>query len=84
LGGGGAGAVNSSAVAGTAGTANLGGGGGGGSFAGGNGGAGGSGVIILSYPDTYPAATSVTGSPTITASGGFRIYKFTATGSITF
>jgi hypothetical protein len=28
-------------------------------------------------------ATSTTGSPTVTTTGGFRIYTFTATGSIT-
>jgi hypothetical protein len=31
-----------------------------------------------------PAATSTTGSPTVTVTGGYRIYKFTSTGSITF
>jgi hypothetical protein len=46
--------------------------------------AGGSGIVILRYPDTFNAATSTTGSPTISTSGGFRIYKFTASGSITF
>ena len=48
------------------------------------GGAGGSGIVILRYADTKPAATSTTGSPTITTSGGYRIYQFTASGSITF
>ena len=47
-------------------------------------GTGGSGVVILRYPDSYPAATATTGSPTVTVSGGYRIYKFTASGSITF
>jgi hypothetical protein len=32
----------------------------------------------------YPAATSTTGSPTITVAGGYRTYTFTASGSITF
>jgi hypothetical protein len=79
---GGGGAGNSSG-AGTAGTVNTGGGGGASnsSFAGAT---GGSGIVILRYPDTFRAATSTTGSPTITVAGGFRVYKFTASGSITF
>ena len=70
---------------GVAGTANTGGGGGGTQNPGGNaGGTGGSGIVILRYPDTFRAATSTTGSPTITVAGGFRVYQFTASGSITF
>lgn len=70
-------------AAGSAGTANTGGGGGqGGGYSTGK--AGGSGIVIIRYADTYPAATSTTGSPTITVTGGYRIYKFTASGSITF
>ena len=85
--GGGAGTVTGN---GNAATVNLGGGGGGtaGGFAttstGGTGGAGGSGIVILRYADTYDAAASTTGSPTITVAGGYRVYKFTASGSITF
>ena len=45
---------------------------------------GGSGVVIIRYTDTYSLATSTTGSPTITTAGGYRIYKFTASGTITF
>lgn len=64
-----------------AGAANTGGGGGGGGL---NGAAGGSGVVIIKYSDYYPAATSTTGSPTITVADGYRIYQFTASGSVTF
>jgi hypothetical protein len=63
-----------------AGATNTGGGGGGG---GATGAEGGSGVVIIKYADTYQAATSTTGSPTITVAGGYRIYKFTGSGSIT-
>jgi hypothetical protein len=41
-------------------------------------------VVILRYPDVYPAASATTGSPTITVTGGYRYYKFTASGTITF
>jgi hypothetical protein len=40
--------------------------------------------VIIRYPDSFIAATSTTGSPTIATTGGYRIYTFTATGSITF
>jgi hypothetical protein len=36
----------------------------------------------MRYPDSYAAATT-TGSPTVTVSGGYRIYKFTGTGTLT-
>jgi len=45
---------------------------------------GGSGRVILRYSDASPAATAITGSPTITVSGGYRHYDFTSSGSITF
>jgi hypothetical protein len=40
--------------------------------------------VIIRYPDSNPAATATTGSPTVTVTGGYRIYNFTGTGSITF
>ena len=46
-------------------------------------GTGGSGVVILRYPDTYPEATSTTGSPTVTLVGGNRVYRWNSSGSIT-
>jgi hypothetical protein len=60
-----------------------GGGGGGGSNQSGSGSAGGSGVVIIRYPDTFERAASTTGSPTIDTTGGFHIYIFNASGSIT-
>jgi hypothetical protein len=59
------------------GAANTGGGGG-------SGGSGGSGVVILRFPNGYSPATSTTGSPTITVAGGYNIYTWTSSGSITF
>jgi hypothetical protein len=47
-------------------------------------GAGGSGVVVFRTTAATAAATSTTGSPTITVSGGYRIYTFTASGTITF
>jgi hypothetical protein len=40
--------------------------------------------VIIRYADNFPAATSTTGSPTITVTGGYRVYKFTGSGTITF
>jgi hypothetical protein len=42
------------------------------------------GVVIFRYSDQFPAAASTTGSPTITVTGGFRIYQFAVSGSVTF
>jgi hypothetical protein len=40
--------------------------------------------VIIRYVDTYDAASATTGSPTITVAGGYRVYQWTASGSITF
>jgi hypothetical protein len=50
------------------------------------GGNGGSGIVVIRYPDSYAAATSIGGGLTYstTTSGGYRIYTFTAgTGTVT-
>lgn len=75
-GGGGAGGdTGAPAGTGVAGTANTGGGGGGASTNGpsSSGGNGGSGIVVISYPDTYVAAASTTGSPTVSTSGAGSI-----------
>jgi hypothetical protein len=82
-GGGGGGSRNNPAGNGTA---NTGGGGGGGhtsytAFPGG--GDGGSGLVIVRYPDIYPAAT-VNNNATTPAQSGFRVYRWNNSGSITF
>jgi hypothetical protein len=83
---GGAGAPFQSGVnAASGGGVNTGGGGGGGggltSHNTSSGAPGSSGVVVLRYSDTFPVAT-VTGSPTVTVSGGFRTYVFTGSGTI--
>jgi len=84
-GGGGAGRNGGTGTAGGNGDANTGSGGGGGSGnPPANGGAGGSGLVLIRYADTYAAAKSTTGSPSTPISGGYRYYKFTGDGSITF
>jgi hypothetical protein len=57
------------------------GGGGGGSYQS-SPGAGGSGVVIIRYPDSYPLATSAPGA-SVSTTGGYRIYQWTSSGSIT-
>jgi hypothetical protein len=49
-----------------------------------DGGAGGKGIVVIRYSDSYDAAVATTGSPTITVAGGYRVYKFTDSGTITF
>jgi hypothetical protein len=41
-------------------------------------------VVIIRYADTFAAATSTTGSVSVTVAGGYRIYQWTSSGSITF
>ena len=62
------------------------GGGGGGGVSGdaSGGGAGGSGIVIIRYPSYLAPATSTTGSPEMVVSGGWRVYTFVASGTITF
>jgi len=64
------------------GTTNSGGGGGG--WTGTTVGNGGSGIVILRHPTDRPIASNTTGNVTITSNGGFTIYQFTSSGSITF
>ena len=81
-GSGGSGGGGAGGTTGVSGTTNSGGGGGGGD--GRNGGNGGSGIVVIRYADSFTAATATTGSPTITVAGGYRIYQWTSSGSITF
>ena len=87
-GNGGGGNGGNQSTAGVAGSTNTGGGGGAGSNyptsgnpAGGN---GGSGIVIIRYANTYSEASASTGSPTVTVAGGYRVYKWITSGSITF
>lgn len=68
----------------TNGTANTGGGGGGGGSSYYASAAGGSGYVAIRYPDSSPAAASVTGTYTYSVSGGYRYYQWTSSGSITW
>jgi hypothetical protein len=40
--------------------------------------------VIIRYADIYSAATATTGSPTVTVAGGYRVYQWTTSGTITF
>ncbi len=83
LGGGGAGGTYTGSVSAISGTSNTGGGGGGSAYTG-QIGAGGSGIVIIRYLDTYLPASATTGSPIYTVANGYRVYKFTGSGTITF
>lgn len=83
IGGGGSGSVTN----GTDGTPNTGGGGGAGERQGTYSGGGGSGIVVIAYPDTLPALSSIPGTLTYNqpTRSGYRVYRFTAgTGTITF
>lgn len=69
---------------GAAGSANTGNGGGGGSQGQLTGKSGGSGVAIVWWPATYIRPSIVTGTYTTVIENGYRIYKFTGNGTITF
>jgi hypothetical protein len=85
---GGAGATTSTAQSGFNGLANTGGGGGGGSNGDTTypqtGGVGGSGIVVIRYPSYLAPATSTTGSPETYVTGFWRVYRFVASGTITF
>ena len=87
VGGGGAGSDSGNAS--VAGSSNTGGGGGGGSTGGGISASGGSGVVIIAYPDFYPALTSITAGLAYSQPSrtGYRVYSFYGagqTGTIVF
>ncbi len=67
---------------GTAGTVNT-GGGGGAAYTGQTSPAnGGSGICVIAYEDTYDAPSSITGTYTEPTRSGYRVYKFTGSGTI--
>jgi hypothetical protein len=86
-GGNGSGAFGASYPLPTNAIANTGGGGGAsGAYSGSTpaGQAGGSGIVVIRYPSYLAPATSTTGSPETYTTGGWRVYKFVASGTITF
>jgi hypothetical protein len=79
--------VASASRSGTSGLNNT-GGGGGANTVGGNGwpygSTGGSGIVVIRYPSYMAPATSTTGGPEMYVVNGWRVYKFVASGTITF
>jgi len=88
IGGGGAGS-DAGGINAVAGSSNTGGGGGGGASSGGNAANGGSGLVVIAYPDFYPALTSITAGLAYSQPSrtGYRVYSFYGagqTGTIVF
>jgi hypothetical protein len=48
------------------------------------GGTGGSGIVIIRYADSFAQPASITGTSTNSVTGGYRVYTFTSSGTITF
>ena len=46
-------------------------------------GAGGSGICAIRYPETFALASATTGSPSYALEGGYHVYRFTGTGTVT-
>ena len=83
-GGGGIGGGASGGAGGASAASGTGGGGGGGRSSNNSGGGnGGGGIVIVRFESAYASATSTTGSPTFTNTGGYKTYTFTSSGSIT-
>jgi hypothetical protein len=40
--------------------------------------------VVIRYLNTFSNAVSTTGSPSFTNTGGYKIYQWTGSGSITF
>lgn len=83
---GGRGGITNYGLNGVAGTANTGNGGEGvgSSLTSFTGGSGGSGIVVIAYRDISPAPTSITGSYTTPTRAGYRVYRFTGSGTIKF
>ena len=45
---------------------------------------GGSGTVVIRYADNFAVASNTTGSPNVVVAGGYIIYTFTSSGTITF